>query len=141
MFGVMFNYTKATIDGYSYKEYISEFEDFTEEVTEAEKRFIDTLNEHFAESRNQALSSLRISSNIQDRKHILLVTFFNVEHNGNCSAKLYIVGANGQEAEINKLHGYGGHWGSFINLMGDGMENLAKEIYYQFKYAVRAKRI
>lgn len=140
-FGVMFDYKGGEYNGYPYKEFIDEFPDFLTEVKEVESRFIAEINDCFSDSSKERLSRLRFTTKLDNKEYILLVRIGQVDKHGDTGVNAYIVDKNGIVASLKNVWGDGGRFGSFSNLMGDGMENVARNIYKSFRLAIYKKAI
>lgn len=137
---VSFIYDQAMINYTSYSDFCERNTDFETDKFDAETRFIGTLNDNFdkynrfqKKFHKRKMSFFHKGDDIPSIELILIPSSIN--NNGDFAGSAMITDNNGNTAVIENLHGKGGKWGSFVNLMGDGYQSVAEKIY---KIIVRA---
>ena len=88
------------------------------------ERCVEGANNRF----NRSFQNVYFSSITEGRDYLVTLILRQVSKQGDAVADVTIETPEGQNAVILTLKGAGGRYGSFINLMGDGMESLGYEL-------------
>lgn len=100
-------------------------------------------SERFMEGINNKLKLTKRSAVMTDEQDFtILVEIVSVDEKGNTISNVKFLNEKGEAfAKIDKLYGSGGHFGTFCNLMGDGLEETGEKIGKTISYYFLKKKI
>lgn len=101
---------------------------FVELETNWEEGYKELTAKFLAESNDKLNGRLILSAKKQtDLK--LVVKVEKVDNDGETYGKLYLYDKNNEVIAISsKIHGEGGRWGTQLNLMGDAIQRVGKQV-------------
>lgn len=112
---ITFDYTKGIYKGLTYKQILSQEYDFNKDQPRYEGRFFDELFE--------AYSGIAYKpDSVDNSEPVVHVVILKVSSKGDILAEI----ACGDKSTI--LEGKGGVFGTFLNLFGDGMQSLGRNV-------------
>lgn len=159
---VSFDYSDAELKGIAYGTFCKAYKNFPTEKDDAECRYIEMINDHIrtfsktfgkesfqfgrgkgAKKRtdlslyNRMSGIVFLAEDAADNCALhMVVKPLTVTENGDVVADIIIKdGGDKPLAFLSRVSGKGGIYGSFVNLLGDGYENVAKTVA---EYLVRA---
>lgn len=116
------------------KQFAAEYPDWEQIKKETTERFFRGLNQTLKLTRKAA-----VMTNEQD--FTIEVTIVNVDDRGNTISNVEVTDAEGKAvAQISNLYGRGGRFGTFCNLMGDGLQSTGEKIGRMISYSILKKK-
>lgn len=112
---VYVEYTNGVYRGFTYEDIQSQEDDFIKDKDRYESRFWDSLLKHY---KGVALRA----ADIREAEHLLTINIIQVTGKGAITAEVSYGDAKAT------LYSKGGKIGSFMNLFGDGMDDLGKQV-------------
>ena len=133
VFSIVFDYSEAMIRQMPYDAFCKLDKDFEEDKKGAETRFAEELNEQV---HKKTKSRAIFLPDEKDTKFTIKIVPIEIEENGSSQVDVIFIcnDDNSVCAKISGIECYGGRFGSFANLVGDGYENLAKDIVYILRH-------
>ena len=122
--GVKIIADNATYNGLSYADWLNVAPELATSVPALVERCVEGANNRF----NRSFQNVFFSPITEGRDYLVTLILRQVSKQGDAVADVTIETPEGQNAVILTLKGAGGRYGSFINLMGDGMESLGYEL-------------
>lgn len=122
--GVQIIAENASYNGLSYDNWLKVVPELESSIPELVERCVEGANNRF----NRSFQNVYFSSITEGRDYLVTLVLRQVSKQGDSVADVTIETPDGQRAFILTLKGAGGRYGSFINLMGDGMESLGYEL-------------
>lgn len=108
-----------------------DWEKIKEETTD---RFFQGLNKTLKLTHKAAVKTGRQNFTIE-------VEIINVDDKGNTISNVQVTDSEGKAiAKIEHLYGKGGRYGTFSNLMGDGLESTGEKIGRMISYSILKKK-
>jgi len=134
---VKIDYSKAMINGYTEEELLdSEIEmgkDWKNGKPEVNQKFIFALNEKAG--KNVSIGSYK------NTKYTIVYYPLTIDKDGDQKAYATVVDENGETIlETAEFKASGGHIGTFMNLVGDGMDSAGERLGYFFRSAYYASK-
>lgn len=118
------------------KEFAKENSDWEQIKKETTARFMEGLNKKLQLTKRAAV----LESDDQD--YTIEVSVLSVDEKGNTISNVKFIGEDGKAfAKIDGLYANGGHFGTFSNLMGDGLEETGEKIGRTVSYYFLKKKI
>lgn len=115
---VEIDYSEALIGGYEESNILEYEEDWENDKPTLYRKFIDEFSD---------ILKTHIAGKISKANYTVIVKTLEIRNNGNMKA--YFVISDTNERTVYRSETYsakGGRFGSFLNLVGDGMESLGK---------------
>ena len=134
--GVSFVVDKATFGGLSYEDRCEVDPELVTEFQDAVARCVNAANNKLEEY----VYNIYFGTKTEGKPYTLTFNVRSVSTNGHVIADAVLVTPTGT-AIFTNLHGNGGVYGSFVNLMGDGFESLGKDIAKRIIKAKGRKKI
>ena len=137
---IIIDYSRASIKGYTEEELIDANINLTKDWVEGKnyllERYIDSIKKGYKTAllsiprAQQSEYNLRVGV-FKDAHYSLVLYPDNIQDNGTLTATAEVVDDSGTTiAEISDIKGKGGRYGSYVNLVGDGLESAGYKIGY-----------
>ena len=127
-----FDYSDAAIQSKTEEQFASEEPNWGLAQEEVAAKFYEEFNQ-----RTFYLSSTIAAGEFPDAEYTLCVKPSNILRNGNFTGRVYLTDKSGNVLMDVPIRAKGGVFGTFWNLLGDGMKDAAKTIVYRYRDVVR----
>ena len=122
-----FDYSDAIIQGMTEEQFSAEEPNWGLAQKEVAAKFVEEFNERIIRSRTPF-----VVGQFDDADYTICIKPSNIVRKGNFYGKVFLVDRSGNTIMDVPIQAKGGHFGTFWNLLGDGMKDAAKIIAYKY---------
>lgn len=137
--GISFEIDSASFGGLSYEDRVDVDPELATDMDDAVERCVNSANSEM-KAPFQSYQTIFFSAKTEGRKYHLHFIVKEVSQSGHTVADAILYTPDGM-ATFKNLHGKGGVYGSFVNLMGDGFESLGKLVAKEISKAKGRNKI